>query len=157
MKRFFPALILTLALAAAVWAANPAQIITQYGLFFTGTAGEPQPVTAANPLPVTVPSGTSITVAPQGSTSFAQQALSAGPTPASWTLTASGAAASLFNLGANTIWFGINTGGATVSSGIPLTATGTGQCQQSFSAGPGTVIWYVASVTTAFTALESGR
>ena len=92
-----------------------------------------------------------------GASSFVQTARSAEATAASFTTSASCESVSLFSLASTTIWFSLDGSGATVSAGIPLTGTGTVQAQQSFSCGPNVVVWYVASTSSAFTSLESGR
>ena len=101
------------------------------------------------------PSTQTVALAP--SVAFTQTALSATNTATLYTTSAGCESVSLFNLGSTTIWFSLDGAGATVSAGIPLTATDTMQQQQSFSCGPNKAIYYIASNTTAFTILESGR
>ena len=159
MNRIVPAIVLTIALAAAVWAANPAQILTQYGLFFTGTSNEPVPVSAADPLPVTVTGGAdSVTsVAQQGATSAASTRWLVTSSGQAWTLSASSTDFTLFNLGSNTVWFDINMGGATEGASIPLTATGTAQSQQGRDAASGMVVNLIAATPTYVLGVEGRR
>lgn len=155
MKRLIPGLVLVLALAAAVWASNPAQLITTYALMFTGSSGEVRAVTPADPLPVTVTSGASSVsqVAPQGATSVAGTFTTITSTPSSWTLTASATDFAIWNVGSNTVWMDFNGTGATVSAGLPLTASGT----ISRDAAQGVVVWLVASTPTAIYRAEGRR
>ena len=116
------------------------------------------PVVATIPEAISVanfPSTQTVALAP--SVAFTQTALSATNTATLYTTSAGCESVSLFNLGSTTIWFSLDGAGATVSAGIPLTATDTLQQQQSFSCGPNKAIYYIASNTTAFTILESGR
>jgi hypothetical protein len=160
MNRIIHGLILTIALAAAVWAANPAQIVTQYGMFFTGTSGEPVAVSTSNPVPVTVTAGSVdgvTSVAPKGATSAASTRWLVTSAGQSWTLSASATDFTLFNLGSNTVFFDINMGGATVGASIPLTATGTAQCQQGRDAASGIVVNLIAATPTYVLGVEGRR
>ncbi len=160
-RNYITGLILALALAAAVWAANPVQLVTTYAMFFTGPSGEVRAVTAADPLPVTSSGGTSATVdsagaqhiAPKGATSVSDSAWAVTSTPASWTMTASATDIALWNLGTITVWLSFNNSGATISSGIPLTASST----IARDAAQGMVVWAVASANQTLYRAEGRR
>ena len=95
------------------------------------------------------------TVALAPSITFTQSSRIASPTAGSFTTSAGCEAVTLFNLGAQTIWVSLDGAGATVSAGIPCGASQS--YQQSFSCGPNKAVYFVASATTSFTSVESGR
>ena len=96
----------------------------------------------------------SVTQAPP--TSFVQHDLIASPTAGSFT-TSAGCESLMLRSIDKEMWFSLDGIGATVSYGIPLCASSTGYAQQSFSCGPNTTVYFVASVTTEFKAVESIR
>lgn len=140
------AIICLLILAGSVRssATSPANIAKQWmGMFFTGDDGTARAVTPSDPAPVAL----------KGATSVEVSSWVVGPTPASWTMTASATDIALWNLGTTTVWVDFNSGGATVSQGIPLTASST----ISRDACLGVVVWAVSSAAQNLTRAEGRR
>lgn len=100
---------------------------------------------------VTVP------IAPKGATSAASTLFLVTSSGSSWTLSASATDFTLFNLGSNTVFFDVNMGGATVGYSIPLTATGTNQCQQGRDAAEGMVVNMKSATPTYVLGVEGRR
>ena len=96
----------------------------------------------------------SVTQAPP--TSFVQHDLIASPTAGSFT-TSAGCESLMLRTIDKEMWFSLDGIGATVSSGIPLCASSTGYAQQAFSCGPNVTVYFVASVSTKFKAVETIR
>lgn len=153
MKRTFLA-VLALLIVTSAYAASPMQL-------WNGSAWVPALANASGELKVTGTtagtSGSVSQVAPQGATSVVGSVMTVTSTPASWTMTASATDILLQNLGATTVWIDFNSGGATLSAGMPLTATGTTHDMISRDAAQGVVVWLVASPSVQIYRAEGRR
>lgn len=173
MKRFLNAIVFGVMLLCS------SAIVHAVVMEYMGPDGvTPVKVSATNPLPGSSGSGGSVSVtnlastsnglsvslgaqvpsvAPKGATSIVGGVFTVTTSPASWTMTASATDFVLKNLGATTVWCDFNSGGATVSAGLPLTATGTIDSMLSRDAAQGVVVWLVASESTVIYRAEGRR
>lgn len=140
---------------------RPAEYKTMFSIFFrdwtqpelSRDAIKPVMATDGYRLPVDIGQSTVLPITPQGATSVGDSPWTVTSTPASWTMTASATDYALWNLGTVTVWISHNNGGATISAGIPLVASGS----ISRDAAHGLVVWAVASVTQYLIRAEGQR